>query len=45
MTQGLNLPAFYDSEKRVFEYGEIPANMMVVTDNKSLTSSKYNVSK
>jgi ATP-dependent exoDNAse (exonuclease V) beta subunit len=41
---GFNLNSFYDREKRVFEFGEIPENRRETTDNMNLISSKYSVS-
>ncbi|MCX6254527.1 MAG: hypothetical protein NTV31_08640, partial [Bacteroidia bacterium] len=41
---GFNLNSFYDSAKRVFEFGEIPENKREITDNLSLVSSGYSVS-
>ena len=41
---GYNLNSFYDSEKRVFEFGEISENRRETTDNINLISSKYSVS-
>ncbi|HUX55729.1 MAG TPA: UvrD-helicase domain-containing protein [Bacteroidales bacterium] len=42
---GIELHSFYNSEKRIFEYGEIPENKQMVADNKNLTSLTYIVSK
>jgi len=41
---GFYLNSFYDSEKRIFEFGEIPENRKETTDTMNLTSSKYYVS-
>jgi len=41
---GLNLNSHYNSEKRLFEYGEIPENISKVVDNKSIIASEYSVS-
>ena len=40
----LILNNFYDNQKRVFEFGEIPFNKVEQIDNVSLITSKYNVS-
>jgi len=37
--------SFYSSEKRVFEYGEMPENIRKPTDNMNLISSTYHVSR
>ena len=42
---GFNLNSFYDSEKRVLEFGEIPDNRKEVPDKMNLISSKYSVSR
>lgn len=44
-TDGFILKNFYDNEKRVFEFGEIPENKKELTDNKNLFSSGYHVSR
>jgi ATP-dependent exoDNAse (exonuclease V) beta subunit len=41
---GLNLNRYYDSEKRLFEYGEIPGNKREGIDNMNFISSSYSVS-
>jgi ATP-dependent helicase/nuclease subunit A len=41
----LNLNSFYNIEKMVFEYGEIPVNDRETNDNLNLISSKYTVSR
>jgi len=38
------LNKFYDSEKKVLEYGEIPENLAVKLENKNMISSTYSVS-
>jgi ATP-dependent helicase/nuclease subunit A len=42
---GFILNSFYSSEKRVFEYGEIPESLKKPTDNVNLISSTYHVSR
>jgi hypothetical protein len=41
---GFNLNSYYDSVKRVFEFGEIPENKRETIDNLGLVSSGYSVS-
>ena len=41
---GFNLNSFYNSEQRVFEFGEISENRRETTDNMNLISSGYSVS-
>jgi len=43
-SSGVILNTFYDRQKRVFEFGEIPENRREQTDNKNLISLKYIVS-
>jgi ATP-dependent helicase/nuclease subunit A len=44
-SSGFILNSFYSSEKRVFEYGEIPESLKKPTDNVNLISSTYHVSR
>jgi len=44
-SSGLILNNFYNNEKRVFEYGEMPENIRKPTDNMNLISSTYHVSR
>ncbi len=41
---GFVLNSFYDSEERVFEFGEIPESIREATENMNLTFSRYSVS-